>query len=55
MKAADGLFLGACREVAAEYPDVKFDDVSLDNACLAVCHRLVFTLLWLFVAEVSDF
>jgi isocitrate dehydrogenase (NAD+) len=36
MKAADGLFLQACRDVAAEYPSIKFDDVSLDNACLSI-------------------
>jgi isocitrate dehydrogenase (NAD+) len=33
---SDGLFLDACMDVAKDYPDVKFDDVSLDNACLNV-------------------
>lgn len=37
MKASDGLFLSACNEVAKEYPDIEFDEVSLDNACLRVC------------------
>ena len=37
MKAADGLFLKACQSVATEFPDITFDDVSLDNACLHVC------------------
>jgi isocitrate dehydrogenase (NAD+) len=36
MKASDGLFLSACQEVAKDYPKIKFDDISLDNACLNV-------------------
>ena len=36
MKAADGLFLSACREVSKEFPNIKFDDISLDNACLNI-------------------
>ncbi|KAI9591415.1 hypothetical protein BDF19DRAFT_472323 [Syncephalis fuscata] len=36
MKLSDGLFLNACQEVAKEYPDVKFDDVLLDRACLRI-------------------
>jgi isocitrate dehydrogenase (NAD+) len=36
MKASDGLFLQACAEVAHEFSDIKFNDISLDNACLSV-------------------
>jgi isocitrate dehydrogenase (NAD+) len=34
---SDGLFLDVCSEVANEFPDVKFDNVLLDRACLHVC------------------
>ena len=37
MRYTDGVFLEACREVAAGYPDVEFDDRLVDN----VCHQLV--------------
>ncbi|CAH1756127.1 10258_t:CDS:2 [Entrophospora sp. SA101] len=36
MKASDGLFLEACYDVAVNYPDVKFDEVILDRACLHI-------------------
>jgi isocitrate dehydrogenase (NAD+) len=36
MKLSDGLFLNACQEVARDFPDVKFDDVLLDRACLRI-------------------
>ncbi|KAF9348038.1 NAD-dependent isocitrate dehydrogenase [Mortierella sp. NVP85] len=34
MKLSDGLFLASCQEVAREFPDIKFDDLLLDRACL---------------------
>lgn len=34
MKKADGLFLKTCREVAAEYPQIQFDDMIVDNTCM---------------------
>ena len=37
MRYTDGLFLEACRDVAAGYPDIEFDDRLVDN----VCHQLV--------------
>lgn len=37
MKFSDGLFLSTAREVAKEYPDIKFEDVIVD----ALCMRLV--------------
>lgn len=36
MKASDGLFLDACKTVAKEFPDIAFNDISLDNACLRI-------------------
>ncbi|MES1909604.1 MAG: Isocitrate dehydrogenase [NAD] catalytic subunit 5, mitochondrial, variant 2 [Cercozoa sp. M6MM] len=33
-KMADGLFLECAREVAAKYPNIKFDEMLLDNAIL---------------------
>ncbi|EIM21608.1 hypothetical protein E3Q22_00788 [Wallemia mellicola] len=36
MKMSDGMFLTACRQVAKEYPDVKYDEELLDRACLAI-------------------
>ncbi len=32
----DGLFLRCCREVAAEFPDIAFDDLMIDAACYLV-------------------
>ena len=37
MRYTDGVFLEACREVAAGYPGIEFDDRLVDN----VCHQLV--------------
>ncbi|KAI8388864.1 isocitrate dehydrogenase, NAD-dependent [Radiomyces spectabilis] len=36
MKLADGLFLDVCHQVAKEFPDIKFNDVLLDRACLHI-------------------
>ncbi|KAG0001238.1 NAD-dependent isocitrate dehydrogenase [Entomortierella chlamydospora] len=36
MKLSDGLFLASCQEVAREFPDIKFDDLLLDRACLQI-------------------
>lgn len=36
MKQSDGMFLRACREMAAEYPDVKYDEDLLDRVCLRI-------------------
>ncbi|MEB3196612.1 MAG: NADP-dependent isocitrate dehydrogenase [Candidatus Sericytochromatia bacterium] len=33
-KLSDGLFLSCFQEVAAEYPDIKADDILVDNACM---------------------
>ena len=34
MKLTDGLFLDCARKVAAQYPDIRFNDLIVDNACL---------------------
>ncbi|XP_067870030.1 isocitrate dehydrogenase [NAD] subunit gamma, mitochondrial-like [Heterodontus francisci] len=39
MKLADGLFLQCCREVSAGYPEIKFNDVIVDNATMQLVSR----------------
>jgi isocitrate dehydrogenase (NAD+) len=39
MKFSDGLYLGVAREVAAENPDVDFDDRIVDNMCMQLVQR----------------
>ncbi len=34
MKQSDGLFLASCRKVAANFPDVEYREVIVDNACM---------------------
>jgi len=34
MKLSDGLFLTCARRVAAEYPDVRYEEKIVDNACM---------------------
>lgn len=34
MKKADGLFLECCREVADKYPEIKYEELIVDNACM---------------------
>ena len=36
MRRADGLFLACCSEVAKKYPDIHYNDMYLDTACLNV-------------------
>ncbi|CAG8554077.1 10257_t:CDS:10 [Cetraspora pellucida] len=36
MKLSDGLFLDVCQEVAKDFPDIKFEDMLLDRACLHI-------------------
>ncbi len=33
LKITDGLFLACCREVAARYPEVQYDELIIDAAC----------------------
>lgn len=39
MKLSDGLFLKCCREVAAHYPDVPYNELIVDNACMQMVMR----------------
>ena len=39
MKFSDGLYLRVAREVAAENPDVEFDDRIVDNMCMQLVQR----------------
>jgi isocitrate dehydrogenase (NAD+) len=34
MKLSDGLFLDCCRKVAAEYEDITYDEMIVDNCCM---------------------
>eukprot|EP00475_Leptophrys_vorax_P030014 TRINITY_DN44608_c0_g4_i1.p1 TRINITY_DN44608_c0_g4~~TRINITY_DN44608_c0_g4_i1.p1 ORF type:complete len:198 (-),score=24.71 TRINITY_DN44608_c0_g4_i1:356-916(-) len=34
MKKSDGLFLECCREVSEKYPDIKYEELIIDNACM---------------------
>jgi isocitrate dehydrogenase (NAD+) len=34
MKRADGLFIECCREVAEKYPNIAYEEVIVDNACM---------------------
>jgi isocitrate dehydrogenase (NAD+) len=39
MKESDGVFLDAAREVAAEHPDIEFDDRRVDSLCCELAMR----------------
>jgi len=39
MKLSDGLFLKCCREVAAEFNDVAYNELIVDNACMQLVMR----------------
>jgi isocitrate dehydrogenase (NAD+) len=39
MKMSDGLFLRCCREVAAQYPDITYKELIVDNACMQLVMR----------------
>ncbi|KAL3896574.1 MAG: hypothetical protein SGCHY_003982 [Lobulomycetales sp.] len=39
MKQADGLFLATAGEVAKDYPDIEFGEMTLDRACLHIVQR----------------
>jgi isocitrate dehydrogenase (NAD+) len=41
MKQSDGQFLAACREIAEKFPNVMFDEVLLDRACLGVRFSII--------------
>jgi isocitrate dehydrogenase (NAD+) len=39
MKQSDGLFLKCCRETAAHYPEVQYNELIVDNACMQLVMR----------------
>jgi isocitrate dehydrogenase (NAD+) len=39
MKLSDGLFLKCCREVAAEFNDIAYNELIVDNACMQLVMR----------------
>ncbi|GLC76351.1 hypothetical protein PLESTF_001770200, partial [Pleodorina starrii] len=39
MKQGDGTFLKACREVARNFPRIKYDEVIVDNTCMQLVGR----------------
>ncbi len=39
MKMSDGLFLRCCREVAANFPDIEYGELIVDNACMQLVIR----------------
>jgi isocitrate dehydrogenase (NAD+) len=39
MKCTDGLFLRVAREVAADYPDIEFEDRIVDNMCMQLVQK----------------
>jgi isocitrate dehydrogenase (NAD+) len=36
MKRADGLFIQCCREVSEKYPQIEYEELIVDNACMQV-------------------
>lgn len=39
MKLSDGLFLRCCREVAARHPEIQYQELIVDNACMQLVMR----------------
>jgi len=39
MKLSDGLFLKCCRQVASEYPEIQYNELIVDNACMQLVMR----------------
>jgi isocitrate dehydrogenase (NAD+) len=39
MKMSDGLFLKCCRDVAAGFPDIQYNELIVDNACMQLVIR----------------
>jgi isocitrate dehydrogenase (NAD+) len=39
MKLSDGLFLKCCREVAAQFSDIQYNELIVDNACMQLVMR----------------
>jgi isocitrate dehydrogenase (NAD+) len=39
MKLSDGLFLKCCRETAAQFPEIAYNELIVDNACMQLVMR----------------
>jgi isocitrate dehydrogenase (NAD+) len=39
MKMSDGLFLKCCRHVASEFPEIQYQELIVDNACMQLVMR----------------
>ena len=39
LKYSDGLFLSVAREIAADYPDIEFQETLIDNLCMQLVRR----------------
>ncbi|HXS95269.1 MAG TPA: isocitrate/isopropylmalate family dehydrogenase [Candidatus Limnocylindrales bacterium] len=39
MKLSDGLFLKCCREVASHFPEIQYNELIVDNACMQLVIR----------------
>jgi isocitrate dehydrogenase (NAD+) len=39
MKMSDGLFLKCCRETAAQFPEIHYNELIVDNACMQLVMR----------------
>jgi isocitrate dehydrogenase (NAD+) len=39
MKLSDGLFLRCCRETAADFPEIQYTELIVDNACMQLVMR----------------
>ncbi len=39
MKLSDGLFLKCCREVASQFPEIQYNELIVDNACMQLVIR----------------
>ena len=39
MKMSDGLFLKCCRQVSAGYPEIQYNELIVDNACMQLVMR----------------
>jgi isocitrate dehydrogenase (NAD+) len=39
MKMSDGLFLKCCREVSSQFPEIQYNELIVDNACMQLVMR----------------
>ncbi|XAR58039.1 Isocitrate dehydrogenase (NAD(+)) [Bertholletia excelsa] len=39
MKLSDGLFLESCRDVAAKYPGIEYNEIIVDNCCMQLVSK----------------